>query len=80
MHHSSQSDNKQIYSNPCKYYIYKGFFNQNKKTLLPYGSECQSDKRSTLANIEAERRNIKANDLKTLKVLFNVSYEKIFYN
>ncbi len=30
--------------------------------------------RSTLANIEAGRRNIKASDLKALKVLFDVDY------
>jgi len=34
--------------------------------------------RSTLANIEAGRRNIKASDLKALKVLFNVEYEVFF--
>lgn len=32
--------------------------------------------RSTLANIEAGRRNIKASDLKALKVLFDVNYEE----
>lgn len=34
--------------------------------------------RSTLANIEAGRRNIKASDLKTLKILFDVGYEEFF--
>lgn len=34
--------------------------------------------RSTLANIEAGRRNIKASDLRALKVLLNVSYEELF--
>lgn len=34
--------------------------------------------RSTLANIEAGRRNIKASDLKALKVLFNVEYSDFF--
>jgi len=34
--------------------------------------------RSTLANIEAGRRNIKASDLKALKVLFDVDYDKFF--
>ena len=34
--------------------------------------------RSTLANIEAERRNIKASDLKALQVLFNVEYSEFF--
>ena len=34
--------------------------------------------RSTLANIEAGRRNIKAGDLKALKILFNVDYEEFF--
>lgn len=34
--------------------------------------------RSTLANIEAGRRNIKASDLKALKILFNVDYEEFF--
>lgn len=34
--------------------------------------------RSTLANIEAGRRNIKASDLKALKLLFDVDYEKFF--
>ena len=34
--------------------------------------------RSTLANIEAGRRNIKASDLKALKILFDVEYEELF--
>lgn len=34
--------------------------------------------RSTLANIEAGRRNIKASDLKTLQVLFDVEYSEFF--
>ncbi len=34
--------------------------------------------RSTLANIEAGRRNIKASDLKALKILFSVGYEEFF--
>lgn len=34
--------------------------------------------RSTLANIEAGRRNIKAGDLKALKILFDVDYEEFF--
>lgn len=34
--------------------------------------------RSTLANIEAGRRNIKASDLKALKVLFDVDYNEFF--
>lgn len=34
--------------------------------------------RSTLANIEAGRRNIKASDLKALQVLFDVEYSKFF--
>ncbi len=34
--------------------------------------------RSTLANIETGRRNIKASDLKALKVLFDVDYEELF--
>ena len=34
--------------------------------------------RSTLANIEAGRRNIKANDLKALQVLFDVEYSEFF--
>lgn len=34
--------------------------------------------RSTLANIEAGHRNIKASDLKALKLLFNVEYEVFF--
>lgn len=34
--------------------------------------------RSTLANIEAGRRNIKASDLKALKILFNVDYDEFF--
>lgn len=32
--------------------------------------------RSTLANIEAGRRNIKASDLKALQVLFDVEYSE----
>lgn len=34
--------------------------------------------RSTLANIEAGRRNIKASDLKALQVLFDVEYGEFF--
>lgn len=34
--------------------------------------------RSTLANIEAGRRNIKASDLKALQVLFSVGFEEFF--
>ncbi|WP_314724656.1 helix-turn-helix transcriptional regulator [Enterocloster bolteae] len=34
--------------------------------------------RSTLANIEAGRRNIKASDLKALQVLFDVDYSEFF--
>ncbi len=34
--------------------------------------------RSTLANIEAGRRNIKASDLKALQKLFGVGYEEFF--
>ena len=34
--------------------------------------------RSTLANIESGRRNIKASDLKALQKLFNVDYEEFF--
>lgn len=34
--------------------------------------------RSTLANIEAGRRNIKASDLKLLKVFFDVAYDEFF--
>lgn len=34
--------------------------------------------RSTLANIEAGRRNIKASDLKALQVLFDVEYREFF--
>lgn len=34
--------------------------------------------RSTLANIEAGRRNIKASDLKALKILFDAEYGEFF--
>ncbi|HKM33225.1 MAG TPA: helix-turn-helix transcriptional regulator [Lachnospiraceae bacterium] len=34
--------------------------------------------RSTLANIESGRRNIKASDLKALKIVFNVAYDEFF--
>lgn len=34
--------------------------------------------RSTLANIETGRRNIKASDLKLLKEIFDVEYEEFF--
>lgn len=34
--------------------------------------------RSTLANIEVGRRNIKASDLKALKLLFDVDYSEFF--
>lgn len=33
--------------------------------------------RSTLANIESGRRNIKASDLKALQKLFNVDYKEL---
>ena len=36
--------------------------------------------RSTLANIEAGRRNIKASDLKALQILFDVDYAEFFKN
>lgn len=34
--------------------------------------------RSTLANIETGRRNIKASDLKALHVIFDVDYDEFF--
>lgn len=34
--------------------------------------------RSTLANIESDRRNIKASDLKCLKLVFDVEYDEFF--
>lgn len=34
--------------------------------------------RSTLANIETGRRNIKANDLKLLKLILDVEYDEFF--
>lgn len=34
--------------------------------------------RSTLANIETGRRNIKASDLKALKIVFQADYEDFF--
>ena len=34
--------------------------------------------RSTLAQIETGRRNIKASDLKALHIIFNVSYDEFF--
>lgn len=34
--------------------------------------------RSTLANIEAGRRNIKAKDLRALKTILDVEYEEFF--
>ncbi len=34
--------------------------------------------RSTLANIEVGRRNIKASDLKALKIIFDVNFEEFF--
>ena len=34
--------------------------------------------RSTLANIEVGRRNIKVSDLKALKMIFNVDYSDFF--
>ena len=34
--------------------------------------------RSTLANIETGRRNVKASDLKALKVIFDVGYDQFF--
>lgn len=34
--------------------------------------------RSTLANIESGRRNIKASDLRLLKEIFNVEYDEFF--
>lgn len=36
--------------------------------------------RSTLANIETGRRNIKVSDLVALKNLFQVEFEEFFYN
>lgn len=34
--------------------------------------------RSTLANIETGRRNVKASDLKDLKIILDVGYEEFF--
>ena len=34
--------------------------------------------RSTLANIETGRRNIKASDLKALQIVFNVDFKEFF--
>ena len=45
------------------------------RQLQLMGSEMS---RSTLANIEVGRRNIKASDLKALKVLFDVDYTAFF--
>lgn len=45
------------------------------RQLQLMGSEMS---RSTLANIEVVRRNIKASDLKALKVLFDVDYTAFF--
>lgn len=45
------------------------------RQLQLMGSEMS---RSTLANIEVGRRNIKASDLKALKVLFDVYYTAFF--
>ena len=45
------------------------------RQLQLMGSEMS---RSTLANIEGGRRNIKASDLKALKVLFDVDYTAFF--
>ena len=45
------------------------------RQLQLMGSEMS---RSTLANIEVGRRNIKASDLKALKVLFDVDYTALF--
>lgn len=36
--------------------------------------------RSTLANIETGRRNIKASDLKALQLIFDVDYKEFFQN
>lgn len=36
--------------------------------------------RSTLANIETGRRNIKASDLKALQIIFDVNFEDFFIN
>ena len=45
------------------------------RQLQLMGSEMS---RSTLANIEVGRRNIKASELKALKVLFDVDYTAFF--
>ena len=45
------------------------------RQLQLMGSEMS---RSTLANIEVGRRDIKASDLKALKVLFDVDYTAFF--
>lgn len=34
--------------------------------------------RSTLANIEIGRRNVKASDLKLMKIVFDVEYDEFF--
>lgn len=38
----------------------------------------KSETPNTLANIEVGRRNIKASDLKALKVIFEVDYDEFF--
>lgn len=56
--------------------IKKGFTQKYIVTQMQlYGSNIS---RSTLANIEAGRRNIKASDLRILKMVLDVSYDEFF--
>ena len=53
--------------------------NMTQLDLITQLQLCGSNmSRSTLANIETGRRNIKASDLKALKTIFDVEYEEFF--
>lgn len=47
-------------------------------TQMEVVEQLQLMSRSTLANIESGRRNIKASDLKALQILFDVEYSEFF--
>ena len=56
--------------------IKKGMTQKDVVTKLQLMGSIMS--RTTLANIESGRRNIKASDLKALQILFEVDYNEFF--
>ena len=67
------------YSNWEKYPNHKNDKNKTQREVVEQLQLMGSNlSRSSLANIECGRRNIKASDLKALRVLFQVDFEEFF--